>query len=120
MSGGPVRTPFAEMLSAITRQRGVLGSMVVSESDGIIVDSTLQIGVKGGAVAALAASLYRKARTSAEAALLGGATFVTLEADHGRVCAVGRNDLVLVTVAEPRANVGLIRVEMLRAAGALG
>jgi predicted regulator of Ras-like GTPase activity (Roadblock/LC7/MglB family) len=33
---------------------------------------------------------------------------------------VGRNDLVLVAVAEPRANVGLIRVEMLRAVGAFG
>ena len=38
-------TPFAEVLASLTRQRGVLGSMVVSEADGIIVDSNLQIGV---------------------------------------------------------------------------
>ncbi len=61
-------TPFAEVLAALTRQRGVLGSMVVSEADGIVVDSNLQIGVKGNVVAALAASLYRKARLSAGAA----------------------------------------------------
>jgi predicted regulator of Ras-like GTPase activity (Roadblock/LC7/MglB family) len=112
-------TPFADALAQLTRQRGVLGSMVVSEADGIIVDSNLQIGVKGNVVAALAASLYRKARLSAQAAGLGTAAFLQLEAQRGRVCAVGRGDLLLVTVAESRANVGLIRVEMLRAAEVL-
>jgi predicted regulator of Ras-like GTPase activity (Roadblock/LC7/MglB family) len=113
-------TPFADTLAQLTRQRGVLGSMVVSEADGIIVDSNLQIGVKGNVVAALAASLYRKARLSAQAAGLGTAAFLQLEAQRGRVCAVGRGDLLLVTVAESRANVGLIRVEMLRAVEVLG
>ena len=113
-------SPFAELLAGLVRQRGVLGSMVVSESDGIVVDSNLQIGLRGPAVAALAASLYRKARLSAEAAGFGECAFLQLEAEQGRVCAVGRNDLVLVAVAEPRANVGLIRVEMLRAVGAFG
>jgi predicted regulator of Ras-like GTPase activity (Roadblock/LC7/MglB family) len=94
--------------------------MVVSEADGIIVDSNLQIGVKGNVVAALAASLYRKARLSAQAAGLGTAAFLQLEAQRGRVCAVGRGDLLLVTVAESRANVGLIRVELMRAAEVLG
>jgi predicted regulator of Ras-like GTPase activity (Roadblock/LC7/MglB family) len=113
-------TPFTDTLASLTRQRGVLGSMVVSEADGIIVDSNLQIGIKGNTVAALAASLYRKARLSAQAAGLGTAAFLQLEAQRGRVCAVGRGDLLLVTVAESRANVGLIRVEMLRAAEILG
>lgn len=112
-------SPFEAVLSALTRQRGVLGSMVVSEDDGIIVDSNLQIGVKGKVVAALAASLYRKARQSASAAGFGNAGFLQLEAERGHVCAAGRNDLVIVTVAESRANVGLIRVEMMRAVATL-
>ena len=112
-------SPFQGVLATLIRQRGVIGSMVVSETDGIIVDSNLQIGVRGPVVAALAASLYRKARLSAEAAGFGGATFVQLEAEHGRVCAIGREDLLLVTIAEARANVGLIRVEMLRALEAI-
>ena len=116
----PARSPFAGALASLVRQRGVLGSMVVSESDGIVVDSNLQIGLHGSAVAALAASLYRKARLSAEAAGFGGCGFFQLDAERGRICAVGRNDLVLVAVAEPRANVGLIRVEMLKAVETLG
>ena len=110
-----MKSQFGEMLAALIRQRGVLGSMVVSEADGIIVDSNLSIGVNGPVFAALTASLYRKARLAANAAALGEASFLQLEAERGRVCAIGRGDLVLVAVAESRANVGLIRVEMLKA-----
>jgi predicted regulator of Ras-like GTPase activity (Roadblock/LC7/MglB family) len=42
-----------------------------------------------------------------------------LEAPGGRICAVGGGDLVLVVVAEPAVNVGLVRVELLRAVGEL-
>ena len=108
-------SPFSALLSSLIRHRGVVGCMVVSEADGMIVDSSLQIGVNGDAFAALSASLYRKARRAAVAAGFGSAGFFELDAERGRVCAAGRHDLVIVVVAEPRANVGLLRVEMLRA-----
>ena len=31
------------------------------------------------------------------------------------MCAAGRSELVIVVIAEPRVNVGLLRVEMLQA-----
>ena len=108
-------SPFSAMLDTLIRHRGVLGSLVVDERDGIIVDSSLSVGLRGSVVAALAGSLDRKARLSASAAGLGEATFLQLEAERGRICAVGRNDLVIVVVAEPRTNIGLLRMEMLRA-----
>ncbi len=114
-----MRSPFTEMLDALTRQRGVMASLVVGESDGMIVDSNMQVGQQGERVAALAASMFRMSRLAAGAAGLGAAPFLQLEAERGRVCACGRNDLVLVVVAEAAANVGLIRVEMLRALGGL-
>jgi predicted regulator of Ras-like GTPase activity (Roadblock/LC7/MglB family) len=108
-------SPFAPMLDAMTRQRGVTAALVVSERDGIIVDSNLQIGQNGEKVAALAASLYRKARLSARAAGMGAVSFMQLEAPAGRICAVGGGSLVLIVVAESTVNVGLVRVELLRA-----
>jgi len=114
-----MNSPFASTLQALTRLRGVHASLVVDEVDGLVVDSNLQIGQNGDRVAALAAALYRKARLSARAAKLGHATFMQLDAERGRICAAGRNDLVLVVVADPAANIGLIRVEMLKAVGAL-
>lgn len=112
-------SPFTQALDAIRRQRGVTASLVAAEADGVIVDARLQIGQRGDHVAALAASLYRKARLSATAAGLGEVGFIQMEAMDGRLCAVGRNGLVLVAVTRREANVGLIRVELLRAAEAL-
>jgi predicted regulator of Ras-like GTPase activity (Roadblock/LC7/MglB family) len=108
-------TPFSSILATLTRHRGVTGCMIVGEGDGMIVDSSLQIGVNGEAFAALTASLYRKARRAAGAAGFGETGFFELDADGGRMCAAGRNELVIVVVAEPRVNVGLLRVEMLKA-----
>jgi predicted regulator of Ras-like GTPase activity (Roadblock/LC7/MglB family) len=108
-------SPFTPLLQSLIRHRGVTGCMVVGEVDGMIIDSNLQIGVNGDAFAALTASLYRKARRAARAAGFGAAGFFELDADGGRMCAAGRNDLVIVVIAEPRVNVGLLRVEMLQA-----
>jgi predicted regulator of Ras-like GTPase activity (Roadblock/LC7/MglB family) len=109
-------TPFRPMLESLTRQRGVRASLIVSENDGLVVDSSLRFDQDGDRVAALAASMYRKARLSAQAAQLGAVAFLQLDAERGRVCAVGgRSDLVIVVVADPAANVGLIRVELFKA-----
>ena len=112
-------SPFGAVLDSLIRQRGVTAALVVSERDGIAIDANLQIGQSGDRVAALAAFLYRKARLSARAAGMGGVSFVQLEAPNGRICAVGGGSLVLVVVAETSVNVGLIRVELLRAVDGL-
>ena len=112
-------SPFEEVLAQLIRQRGVLGCLVVGEVDGIVVDSNVQVGVPENVVAALAASLFRRARLSSQAAGLGQVAFLQLEADGGHVCAVGREGLVLVTLAEPRAHIGLIRGAMLQSVEAL-
>ena len=108
--------PLRPIVDGLTRQRGVRASLVVSEHDGLVIESSLRFGQDGDRVAALAASMYRKARLSATAACLGAVAFLQLDAERGRICAVGgRNDLVIVVVAEPGANVGLMRVELVKA-----
>lgn len=118
MTGIPP-TRFSPILDVLMRARGVRASLVVSATDGIAIDSNLQFGEEGSGVAALAASLYRKARLSAAAAGLGGVGFLQLQAETGRLCLLGGEEMVLAVVADPDANVGLIRVEMLKAAAAL-
>jgi len=108
-------SPFTPLLSSLSRHHGVTGCMVVGETDGMIVDSNLQIGMNGVAFAALTASLYRKARRAAHAAGFGETGFFELDADGGRMCVAGRNELVIVVVGGPRVNVGMLRVELLRA-----
>ena len=115
-------SPFTELLDALRRQRGVTAALIVSEADGLVVDSHLSVGMKGDVVAALSASLYRRARLAAQAAGYGETTVLQLEAEQGRICAVGKHDLVLIAVTELGANIGLVRMEMLKGlqGGALG
>ena len=108
-------SPFEKALDGLTRQRGVTAALVAEERNGIVIDARVHVGERADRVAALAASLYRKARLSAQAAGLGGVGFLQLEAESGRVCAAGRGDVVLIAVTTPDANVGLLRVELLRA-----
>lgn len=110
---------FASAIAAVTRHRGVMACLVVAEEDGIVIDGSAQVGVDTAAFAALTASLYRKASRASGSAGFGQTSFCELEAERGRVLAAGRNGIVLVAVAESRANLGMLRVELLKAAGGL-
>jgi predicted regulator of Ras-like GTPase activity (Roadblock/LC7/MglB family) len=112
-------TPYTGALSTIARHRGVLGAMVVDAQDDIIIDSSVRHGVKASTVAALGASIYRKARQSATAAGLGDTAFLRIEGENGHIFAAGRGGLVLIAMAESSVNVGLVRLAMLRAAAGL-
>ena len=111
----------SDVLDRVTRVPGVRGALLVAATDGLVVAEHLMDGVDGRAAAALAASLVgRLARTAAESGLRHP-TFVHLRADAGSVLvAPGKDDLVLVAVVGPEANMGLARLEMLDAAGRLG
>ena len=64
--------PFGDALDLITRVPGVRAAMLVSGDDGLIVAEQLMEGVKGSAVAALAASLATRARRDGEHYVLDG------------------------------------------------
>ncbi len=106
-------------MSQLIRQRGVLGCLVVGEADGIIVDANVQVGIQANVIAALAAALYRKARLCSAAAGLSTVGFLQLEAERGHILAIGREGLVLVALAEPRAHIGRIRGSMIESQSVL-
>jgi predicted regulator of Ras-like GTPase activity (Roadblock/LC7/MglB family) len=77
-------------------------------------------GIKGPAVAALAASLAGRLRRAMEAAGLGASVFWHLAADHGTLLVVpAASGILVVAVAEPDVNIGLVRLELLRASEAV-
>lgn len=104
-------------LDRISRVRGVQGSMFVAADDGIVVAQLLMETVQGKAVAALAASLARKVVGAAAATGAARVRFVQMQAAGGTLLvAPAPPDLLVVAVAESRVNLGLARLEMLRAA----
>lgn len=108
-------------LDLITRVRGVRGAMLVAGDDGLIVAEQLMEGIKGSAVAALAASLAGRLHRAMEAAGVGASVFWHLQADHGTLLVVpAASGILVVAVAEPDVNIGLVRLELLRAAEAVG
>lgn len=110
-----MRTSYSGMLASLSQQKGVIGCMIVAESDGIVVDAQLHFGVPGPALAAVSAALYRGARLAAAEGGLGDTTFLRLDAEQGHLCLAGRGELLVVVLSDRRANVGLIRSALLRA-----
>ena len=104
-------------LDRISRVRGVRGSMFVAADDGLVVAQLLMEGVNGKAVAALAASLARKVGGASGAIGAGRVQFAQLAAEGGTLLlASAAHDLLVVALADPNVNVGLCRLEMVRAA----
>jgi predicted regulator of Ras-like GTPase activity (Roadblock/LC7/MglB family) len=115
-----VTAPFRVALEGITHVRGVRGAMLVAGDDGLVVAETLMEGVRGNAVAALAASLAQRFRRAADTAACGRPQFLHLQASAGSLLvALAPNGMLLVVVADADINVGLARLEMLKAAEAV-
>jgi len=111
---------FAKALDRVTRVRGVRGAMVVSGDDGLVVAEQVMEGIRGSALAALAASLAHRLRRAMEAAGVGTSVFWHLHCDNGALLVVpAATGVLLVVVAEAEVNVGLVRLELLKAAEAL-
>lgn len=109
------------LLDRVTRVPGVRGALLVAATDGLVVAEHLMDGVDGRAAAALAGSLVGRLARTAHAAGHQRPSFVHLKAEAGSVLAApGNDDLVLVAVVAPDANLGLARLEMIDAASRLG
>jgi predicted regulator of Ras-like GTPase activity (Roadblock/LC7/MglB family) len=108
-------------LDRVTRVPGVRGALVIAATDGLVVAEQLMDGVDGQAAAALTGSLVGRLTRATESTGLRPPTFLHLRGEGGSVLAApGGDDLVLVAVVGPDANLGLARLEMLDAASRLG
>ena len=110
---------YRESVERLSRISGVLGAMIVEAEAGVPVTAELTEGVEGGAVAALASSLFRRTSRAADSAQFGRLNTLQLEAQDGHVIVADAGELLVVTVAEKNAQLGLVRLETYRAAEAL-
>jgi predicted regulator of Ras-like GTPase activity (Roadblock/LC7/MglB family) len=107
---------LSRWLDRLSRVRGVRGSMFVAAEDGLPVAQLLMESVNGRVLAAFAASLARKVTGASGATGAGRVRFVQMQAEGGiLLVALGRGELLVTVVADPGVNIGLARLEMLRA-----
>jgi predicted regulator of Ras-like GTPase activity (Roadblock/LC7/MglB family) len=115
-----VSEQFKQALDGITRVRGVRGALLVTDDDGLVIADAVMEGVRGDAVAALAASLTARMARATVGAGVGEQNFLQLQAEHGTLLTMpAPNGVLVVVLAEKDVNVGLVRLEMLRAVEAV-
>lgn len=102
-------------LDRISRVRGVQGSMFVAAEDGLAISQLLMVGVNGKMLAAFAASVARKVSGAAAATGAGRVKFVQMQAAQGVLMVALGGELLIAVVADAGVNVGLTRLEMMRA-----
>ncbi len=108
---------YATLLDSLTRLRGIRGAMVVAAEDGLVVAESLMGGVKGTALAAMAANLAARVDELAGRGRTGGPRFLHLQGQEGALLvAPAPAELLLVAVVARDVPLGLIRLEMLRLA----
>jgi predicted regulator of Ras-like GTPase activity (Roadblock/LC7/MglB family) len=100
----------------LTRVPGARGALVVDAEAGVPVAAELADGETDTAFAALFDALFRRARDAARATGLGALRSLQLDATDGHVVVVGAGPLLVVVLAQRSAQLGLIRVQALRAA----
>jgi len=112
---------LTDVLDTVCRTPGVRGALLVSKEDGLMVAEAAMEGLESASVAALAASLATRLGRASAAAGQPDPTLIHLEATEGALfIAAGDAGLLLVAVAEPDVNAGLLRLALLDAAGRLG
>lgn len=110
---------FAAVLTRLSRVPGVRGAMIVDTTAGVPVVAEVSEGVPSDSIAALAASLYNRTARAAESVAFGHLDTLQLEADAGHVVIADAGETAVVAVADRSAQLGLVRLEVHRAAEAL-
>ena len=110
---------YKDVLARLTRVPGVRGALLVETDAGVPVVAELAVDVDGGAVAALASSLFRRTNVAAQTAAFGNLRTLQLEAESGHVIVADGGDLLVVVVTEKGAQLGMVRLEAHRVAEAL-
>ncbi len=111
---------FRGILDTITRVRGVRGALIVGYQDGLVISDSLMEGVRGNAVAALTSSLTKHVANATSASGAGAPQFLHVQAARGALLAVSAGtEILVVAIADPSVNVGLVRLELIRAAEAV-
>jgi len=102
------------ILYDMNRVTGVAGSMIV-ERNGLIIASALGEGMDDEIVGAMSVAIFSTAEASAERMRHGNMDYIMTISERANTVMTDAGKGVLVVVTEPKANLGLIHIEMMEA-----
>jgi predicted regulator of Ras-like GTPase activity (Roadblock/LC7/MglB family) len=104
------------VMDRLSRVDGTRAAMIVEAEAGVPVAAELADGVNGTAMAALAASLFRRCVAATGSGGFGSPSTLQLEAEDGHLVVVGGSELLVVVLTTREAQLGMIRLEAQRVA----
>lgn len=100
-----------QILEGLNKTSGITGSMVVG-NDGIVIAADLNNQIEEETIGALAASISTNIQKSLERMDSAPLKQVTIEADSAKLFFFDARVGILVVIAEPEVNIGLVRLEI--------
>lgn len=99
----------------LLRVEGVIGSLLVGK-DGLVVASTLIDGEDAEVLGAMSAAVYGEIDKSTKRIGIGTLVDAIIDAQQGSILLLEAKELILVVVTHSKVNLGLVKMEMRRAA----
>lgn len=106
-----------EVLESLSQTSGIIGGLIAGR-DGLVIASHLKGGKDASYIGATVADLYRNLEGASEQLDSGKLEMITLERNSDNVFLYSIQDgqTILVVLAEPKINLGLVRIEIRDAA----
>lgn len=104
-----------KIVEDLIRIDGVIGSLLVGK-DGLVVSSTLLEDEDAEVLGAMSAAMFGSVAKAAERIGIGSLRDTIIEATEGSIQLIEAEDLILVAITERGVNLGMIRIEMRKAA----
>jgi predicted regulator of Ras-like GTPase activity (Roadblock/LC7/MglB family) len=108
---------FENIIAELMRIDGVKGVAIVGK-DGLIIEfESADKTIDPDLAAAMVAAAYGSGSTTMERLMAGRTDMIMVEGDRGKILLVDAGENAMLSVfTEPKVNLGLIRIEMKRAA----
>lgn len=104
-----------KIVEDLIRVDGVIGSLLVGK-DGLVVASTLLDSEDAEVLGAMSAAVYGEIDKSTKRIGVGTLVDAIIDAQEGSILLLEAKDLILVVITQRLVNLGLIKMEMRRAA----
>ncbi|CAB3287293.1 Roadblock/LC7 family protein [Methanocaldococcus lauensis] len=103
------------VLVELNKTEGIKGSMVVGK-DGLVIASQLPGNVDAELVGAMASAAFGASERTISEIGMGNLEQAMVEGEHGKILMIDAGEGILVVLTDAKVNLGLIRINMKRAA----
>lgn len=103
----------------LIRVEGVIGSLLVGK-DGLVVASTLMDEEDAEVLGAMSAAVFGEIDKATKRIGIGTLVDAIIDAEQGSILMLESRDLILAVITQRMVNLGLVKMEMRRAAKRIG